>query len=583
MKLIRDYYSERAEKKRFDWDVIKKLMRFLRPHRSLLVLSLILLLFAKAVEVSIPLFLGKITDYMLDSTQQGERVLAYIISGCSWVFGLLLIGYFFDGVNVFIKSWIGQNAIYDIRNRVYNRIIHLPLNFYNQSSVGRLITRTIHDVDQLNMMFSEGIVPIIGSLFLFTGIFSCVIFLDWRVALVAAVLFPIAFLHTNYFRINQRRCYEAIRSIVSAMNGFVQENLMGALTIRRFGLHEREKRHFDEMNQDHATAYKETISYFAFFYAGIDLLQSLSLIAVFAVLVAFAPASQGFDAGTYFTFSLYALMLFRPLADLAERYNELQSAVASAGRIFDVLERREEPKGGKLKLKEIETVAFDDVWFAYKDENWVIRGLSFSLNKGQSMALVGPTGSGKTSIQSLIMRFYEPQRGTILINGRSIKDYSTESLRSQFSVVLQDPVIFSGTLEENLSLGDPKVAVDEVILKLNMQHLRSHLTERGRSLSAGEMQLIAMARALAHRRNFFMLDEATANIDTATEKLIQDVVKQLMSQSTSLIIAHRLSTVKHVDQIVVLSEGKLVEQGTHQQLMKMEGMYEKLYRLQFMD
>lgn len=583
MTYLQSYKKEEIEKKYFDWDLLKKLWVYLRAYRWMLGIAVILLLLAKGAEAAVPLLLGRMTRIMLGETAVEGAPFDAIIRSSIWVILLLIGSYALDAVNVVVKSWIGQRAIFKLRNKVYDHILHLPLSYYDKNAVGRLMTRTIHDIDQLNQMFSENIVPMIGNVFLIIGIFCGIVILDWRVLLVTLLLFPLILWHVNYFRKNQRRCYDLIRGIVSAMNTFVQEHLMGAATIRRFGLQERERARFDAINQDHATAYKETIHYFAFFYAGIDLLSSLSLIAVFTVLVAFAPVGVGFQAGTYFTFSLYTLMLFRPLAEMAERYNELQSAMASAERVFDVLDRRSEPAGGDLELQSIETVAFRDVWFAYEGENWILKGLSFSINKGESVALVGPTGAGKTSIMSLLLRFYPYQKGSIEINGKPIEAYSVPSLRKQFGVVLQDPVIFSATLEENISFDDPSIDVDSVVRQLGIAHLPRDLRGKRSELSVGEMQLVAMARALAHHRGFFMLDEATANIDSATERVIQEALKVLIHESTSLVIAHRLSTIKDVKRILVLSRGSLVEEGSHEELIAQNGLYEKLYRLQFLD
>jgi ATP-binding cassette subfamily B protein len=455
------------------------------------------------------------------------------------------------------------------------------------------MTRTIHDVDQINQMFAESVIPIFGNIILFISIFVGIFFVNWKIGLLVLCILPVVYTLTHYFRLQQRRCYDHIRTIVAAMNTFVQENLMGAATIRNFGLQKKSRKHFEKINDDHCNAYVDSVRNFSFFIAAIDFLQNFSLIMAFAILVAWSPMGAHFEAGTYFTFSLYVLMLFRPLVDLAERYNTLQSAMAASARLFDVLDRHSEAAEyfGKQTLGEIETISFDNVWFAYEDERWILQGISFSVKKGESVALVGVTGQGKSTIISLLLQFYKHQKGEIEINGRNIREYSLNSLRHQFSIVLQDPVLFSGSIADNIALFNPQIShlqIEEVVDYLGMgpfinrlpSGIKYTLIERGKSLSTGEMQLLSLARAVAHRRAVLILDEATANIDTHTERVIQVALKKILHEKTAFVIAHRLSTIKEVSRILVLHEGKIVESGTHSELLEFQGVYEKLYRLQ---
>lgn len=583
------YHKEKIAKPIFDRILLQKLWRYIRPYQKWIIFAVLLLIIGKLAEASIPLMMGKVTQGMLDGSMGFETIL----ETSSVIFAVLFFSYATDAISVGIKTWYGLKGIVVLRSDIYRHIILMPLSFYDRNPVGRLITRTIHDVDQINRMFAEGIVPILGNIVLFIGILIGVAFLDWRAALVMCFLFPVAIFHTNYFRVNQRRCFGMIRTIVSALNTFVQEHLMGFTTIRNFGLQREELRSFEEMNQDHADAYKETISYYSFFYAGIDFIQSSALLLLFTLLVLAIPQTGEFQAGTYFAFSIYVMMIFRPLSDLAERYNELQAAFAAAERIFDVFEQPDEILDASYaKPSELEEIAFEGIWFAYKDEDWVLKDVSFNLKKGESLGIVGVTGSGKTTIMSLLLRFYEPQKGKITINGSDIRNYSKETLRSFFGVVLQDPVIFSGTIKENLTLNDPHIhsdAVEQVVKELELSSfinrypkgLEEPITSHGKGLSVGEMQLISMARVLVHRRQVMMLDEATANIDTRMELLIQEGIKRLTKQTTSIIIAHRLSTIREVDRILVMHEGRIAEQGTHKSLLEAKGLYEKLYRLHF--
>lgn len=593
----RHYSHEHSGFPTGDSTLIRRLWKYLSPYRAWIFLAVCFLICSKSIEAYIPIAMGNLTQHILTaftSTQENkELLLTLIVEVCGMLLALLLLGYGLDAVTLFIKSSFSQRSILSLRSAVYQHILHLPLSYYDRNAVGRLMTRTIHDVDQINQMFAESIVPLLGNMFLFFGIVTGIFTIDRQIGIVFICLLPVVWWLTHRFRSAQRRCYEKIRAIVSVMNGFIQEHLMGASTIRTFGLEEKESRTFQDINEDYSTAYLETTHHFAFFFASIDFLQSVSLILVFVVLMSFSPVGSVFQAGTFFTFSLYALMFFRPLADLAERYNVLQAAMAAAGRVFHVLDQPLEPKNqGILSLASVESIEFKDVWFAYKDENWVLKGLSLTLRKGESVALVGMTGAGKTSVMSLLLRFYPFQKGTITINGIDIHAYSLHSLRRHFSIVLQDPVIFSGSMNANITLFQSAIShekVEQVVDFLGMRGLINrfsdglshHLTERGKSLSMGEMQLISMARALVADRDFLLLDEATANIDSGTEKIIQDALGKILKSRTSLVIAHRLSTIENAHRIVVLHQGVVAETGTHEQLLASKGIYEKLYRLQF--
>lgn len=591
----------KEEAKISDRDLIRRLLAFLLPYKYWILLSLTMLLAAKFVEAFVPIYIGKMTQailsgFSLDDSQ--KWVLFSNISTASLhIFFLLLLIYILDTSNVYFKNWIGQKGVYALRTKVFRHIQKMPLEYYNKKAVGSLMTRVIHDIDQIDQMFSESIIPLIGSFLLL--IFICVglFFLNWKVALLLAATLPPAYLLTRYFHHHQRRCYDNIRTIVSAMNAFVQEHLMGASIIRSFGLQQQQKAQFDVINKDHFNANVDAIKYFSFFFAGIDFIQSVALIAVFMLLVILAGPSEGFDVGTYFTFSLYAMMLFRPLVDLAERYNVLQSAMAAASRVFQVLDETmedykkppEEPE-----LAEITRIEFEDVWFAYKDENWVLKGFSLVIEKGQTVAIVGVTGSGKTTLLNLLLRFYRIQKGAVKLNGIDINRFSLETIRKHFSVILQDPEIFSGTIFDNITMYDQQMtekrvekAIDYVNLRPVIAHLpegvNTYLAERGKSLSAGEQQLVSLARAVALDANVFILDEATANIDSGTEAIIKNILQKIFANKTALVIAHRLSTIKGADKIVVMLQGRAAEVGTHEELLKLKGIYEKLYRLQYMD
>lgn len=591
------YAKEQVVSAALDKEIITRLLSYLRPYRILLSICILFLIVSKIIEASIPIFIGNVSQQILDGahleTAEKRILLNHVLIMGGGIIILLIASYIFDSLNVIFKSWIGQKAIYQLRLQIYEHILYMPLEYFDTHSVGRLMTRTIHDVDQINQMFAESVIPIVGNIVLFISIFAGIFIINWKIGLLVLLILPAVYILTYYFRIEQRRCYDRIRTIVSAMNTFVQESLMGAATIRNFGLQKITRNHFEKINEDHCNAYVDSVRNFSFFIAGIDFIQNFSLIMAFAILVSLSGIGSNFEAGTFFTFSLYVIMFFRPLVDLAERYNVLQSAMAAAVRLFDILDRQSEyaKDTAKETLLNIETISFNNVWFAYEKERWVLQGVSFFIKKGESVALVGMTGQGKSTIISLLLQFYKHQKGDIFINGKDIRQYSLHSLRQQFSIVLQDPVLFSGSVAENITLFDPKMPrsqIEEVINYLGISPLigsfkrgiNHHLNERGKSLSTGEMQLLSLARAVAHRRNVLILDEATANIDTHTEKIIQTALRKILSEKTSFVIAHRLSTIKDVSRILVLHDCKIIESGTHVELLKSQGIYEKLYRLQ---
>lgn len=589
----RDYEKEKVSVKGLDYALLRRLFSYLIPYRRYVVLSVVLLVFAKVIEALVPIFIGKLSESILDPGPNPQLDPDTLFNWGMGLGGLLICGYLFDAANVLVKNWVGQHALLELRSETYDAIQRMPIAFFDKQSVGRLMSRTIHDVDQINQLYSESIVPIIGNIILLLGIFAGTIYLSWKVALIGLVIIPILLVLTHHFRKEQSRCFELLRAIVSALNTFVQERLMGASTIWVFGTRKKEKREFEQINQDHCTVHLESIHNLGIFLASIQFLHSFVLILTFGALVIFSPIGH-FDAGLFFTFSLYALMVFRPIADLAERYNVLQAAVASGGRIFDILDRPQEKYAGGIPLDTIQNIFFEDVWFAYQNENWILRGLTFSVRNGESLAVVGTTGAGKSTIMGLLLRLYDIQRGSIKINGRDIKEYSLDQLRRQFSVVAQEPMLFSGTLASNIAMEREDVsreaiqtAVDYVDLKplidRNPLGLNQVLKGSGGGLSAGEGQLITLARAVAHNGSVYILDEATANIDSVSERKIQSAMNRILEEKTAIVVAHRLSTIKHATRILVINQGIVAEEGTHETLLSFGGIYEKLYRLQFHD
>jgi len=593
-----DYAEEQVVSIAPERKLVWRLLGYLRPFKKILSFALVLLLISKVIEAVVPVFIGDLSQKILNSLDldgaDKALLLKSIFVECFVLLVLVILSFAFDFGNIILRSWIGQKSLYTFRRQIYEHVLRMPLAYFDRNSIGRLMTRTIHDVDQINLMFAESVIPILGSIFLFISIFICIVVMDWKIAVFMLFVLPMVWGLTHHFRLKQRRNYERIRTVVSAMNTFIQEHLMGASIVRNFGLQAKAKFEFEKINMDHCNANFASINQFGLFIAGIDFLQNFCLIIAFALLAMSSIGEQGFQAGVFFTFSLYVVMFFRPLSDLAERYNILQSAMAAASRIFSVLDTQSEKSVdlGKMHLKHVQTIAFEDVWFAYEKENWILKGISFQIEKGESAAIVGMTGEGKSTILSLLMRFYEIQKGAIKINGNDIRQYTMESLREQFSVVLQDPVIFSGSIAQNISMFNPMIDSKQINSVLNYLGIASQmdrfpggldyeLKEQGKGLSSGEKQLISLARAAVSQRSVLVLDEATTNIDTKTEQIIQEALKKVIENMTSIVIAHRFSTIRDVSLIMVLHGGRIVETGTHEHLMANKGIYEKLYRLQF--
>jgi ATP-binding cassette subfamily B protein len=560
-----------------------RLFSYFYPWRYLLVLPFLFLLISKGVEAYVPYFIGNISNVMLEKQMEYHT----LFQAGAFIIALLIGSFVLEVLNVVIKTWIGEKALFSLRNDVYRHIQKLPVSYLDRHPVGELMTRAIHDVDQINLMFTESLIPLFGSAVLFIAIFIGMAFLKLPLFFLMLVILPFVLALTHYFRVNQRRCYDNVRKIVAKLNSFVQENLMGVWTIRSFGLNTREKKAFETLNESLQEANIDTIHYYATFFSGIEWFQGISLIAIFLVLLYLTPA--GFEGGVYFSFSLYVLMLFRPLADLADRYNVFQSALAAAARIFHLLDEPCESDLGKRELKEIHEIDFRNVWFAYKNEEWIFKGLNLKIQKGEKVGVVGITGAGKTTLLKLLLRFYPIQKGEILINGISTELYTLASLRSQFSVVLQDPEIFSGTIEDNITFFRQGIDLGQVVREASLSNLiqklplrlKHPLLERGKSLSQGERQLISLARAIASDGSVFVLDEATANIDSQSERLIQQTMDRIFKEKTAIVIAHRLSTIQNLSRVIVLCDGVVAEDGTHEALIKRRGIYEKLCRLQF--
>jgi ATP-binding cassette subfamily B protein len=495
---------------------------------------------------------------------------------------------------------VGQKTMYDVRKEIFEHLQRLPMSFFDRTPVGRLVTRATTDVDALNDLFASGVAAMLNDFVLLIGL--AIFLVRWHPLLGLATLSPLPFMFllTYFFRNHVRDANRNIRTAIARINGFLQEHISGMSVVQLFNRERKSRAQFAELNRLHMEAYKDAIDAFSYFYPAVELL-SMSGVALLYWVGGIRVIAGTFTLGVLISFIQYAQRFFRPIQDLSEKFNILQAAMAASERIFGLLDepvtivspavvrQLPEPRG------EIE---FRNVWFAYnggatpKDDEWVLRDVSFHVEPGQTLAIVGHTGAGKTTIIQLLLRFYDIQRGQILLDGVDIREMQLEDLRRVFGIVLQDPFLFTGTLESNVKLGTSTIdratadrALREVglgpYLDLLPQGIETPVTERGATLSVGQRQLVSFARALAHNPKFMILDEATSSVDTKTELLIREALDRLLEGRTAVVIAHRLSTIQHAHRILVFHKGRLREQGSHQELLVLRGIYYRLYQLQY--
>lgn len=511
-------------------------------------------------------------------------------------FLLILAGFILNYLQVCLLQYAGQKIIYDIRMKVFTHLQSLSLSFFDRNPVGRLVTRVANDTETLNEMFTSVIVNLFKDIFLLAGILLAMLQMDRRLALVSMVTLPLIGAATVLFRIKARQAYRQVRTKLAAINADLQENISGMRIIQIFNQQLNQYRQFDRINREHYQANMQEVWTFAVFRPTIDLFQSFAI----AVLLWYGGGQVirgALQFGVLFAFINYIQQFFRPISSMTEKYNVMQSAMASSERIFQLLDRSEIISDPDMPvwLPEIKgRVELKNVWFAYEGENWVLKDVSLAVEPNQTVALVGATGAGKSSIINLLSRFYDAQKGSILIDGIDIRRLKKEELRRQIGVILQDVFLFSDTIAGNISLNNEEISLDQVKHAARLVHAddfisrlpdkyRHQVEERGATLSAGERQLLAFARALAYDPRILILDEATSNIDTATELLIQEALKKLARGRTTIIVAHRLSTIQHADKIVVIHKGRIRETGSHQELLNRGGIYYDLYRLQYKD
>jgi ATP-binding cassette subfamily B protein len=584
--------------KAYDARLTRRLLSYVRPYRGAVVLAIVLLSITSLASLAGPYIVRIAIDEHIAPRRVdglGLVILAYM--------GALVVALASRYAQSIVMARVGQNAMYDLRMQLFSHLQRLSIGYYNKQPVGRLITRMTNDVDALNEMITQGVVAVFGDLLTLVGIVGIMLYLDWRLALATMIVLPIIIMFTARFRAQARESYRAIRIRVARINAFLNEHIMGMGIVQLFGREPREQRKFDDLNQDHLKYQLVAVRSFAFFHPAVNAISAVSI----AVILAYGGARAlggAISVGLVVAFIQYAQRFFEPIEDLSDKYNILQAAMASSERIFRILDEpvTVEDRAGAVRAGHVRgEIEFRDVWFAYdasdppKDEEWVLRGVSFHIKPGERVAFVGHTGAGKTSIINLIGRFYDVQRGSVVVDGHDVRAWDQRALRRHIGLVQQDVFLFSGNIRDNIRLGTPGITDDDVRKAAEFVNASKFIErlpgaydapvqERGATLSVGQKQLIAFARAIAHNPEVLLvLDEATSSVDTETEILIQDALQRVMRNRTSIIIAHRLSTIQHVDRIIVIHRGKIVEEGTHRELLGRGGIYTKLYQLQYRD
>ena len=638
--------------KAYDSRLMARLLKYLRPYRWQVAIALVSILLKSFADVLGPYLTKVAIDRYLapkgTATGTSSGIWSWLsprpITGIEQIaaiyVGLLVFSFLLEFLQTYFMQWTGQKVMFDLRRQIFRHLQRLHVAFFDKNPVGRLVTRVTTDVDALNEMFTSGVVSIFEDIFVLAGILGVMLCMNWKLALITFAVLPFIVIATKIFRDRVRDSYRRIRVAIARINSYLQEHVSGMVVLQLFNRERKAYKQFSEINRVHMEAYKDAILAYSLYYPAIDVLSSIAIACViwfggagvmrnisvasvavsfnWKTLVAFRLVRGAAELGVLVAFIQYALRFFRPIMDFSEKYNILQSAMAASERIFRLLDTpvqvispavTKSPEGpGRIE--------FDHVWFAYREApeesgtesvetearvgttatapDWVLRDVTFAIEPGETVAIVGHTGAGKTTLISLLLRFYDVQKGAVRIDGVDVKEMDLVDLRSRFGVVLQDPFLFSGTIGGNIRLGTKRIQdadVEQAAEDVNLadfiralpKGFDEEVRERGSTLSTGQKQLISFARALAHEPKILILDEATSSVDTETEFRVRDALNRMVEGRTSLIIAHRLSTVQRADKIIVMHKGQVREMGTHQQLLAQRGIYFKLYQLQYKD
>ncbi len=632
--------------KAYDSRLMKRLLQYLRPYKWPVGISLVAILIKAVADVLGPYLVAiEIDRYLVPVPRTtpfdfflSTNPYVGIAQIAAMYVGLIALGFLLDYLQTYFMQWAGQMVMFDLRKQIFRHLQHMHIGFYDKNPVGRLVTRVTSDVDALNEMFTSGVVSIFEDVFVLAGITAIMLGMNWKLALITLAVLPLIAYATKIFRDKVRDSYRRIRTAIARINAYMQEHVSGMVVLQLFNREQRSFDKFSEVNAVHMEAFKDAIMAHAVYYPVVEILSSTAIACVIwfggndiirkltvssvAVdfssqhLLSFQVVHTVVSIGVLTAFIQYAQRFFRPIQDFSEKYNILQSAMAASERVFKLLDTPAEitspavtrtPNGpGRIE--------FDHVWFAYRnvaagkdagespaatqlvstEPDWILRDVSFTIEPGETVAIVGHTGAGKTTIISLLMRFYDVQKGAIKIDGVDVKEMDLAELRRRYGVVLQDPFLFTGTVEGNIRLGTKDITDEDVekaaedvnladFIRALPQGFKEEVRERGSTLSTGQKQLISFARALAHDPKILILDEATSSVDTETETRVRDALSRMVEGRTSVVIAHRLSTIQRADKIIVMHKGQVREVGTHQQLLAQHGIYYKLYQLQYKD
>ena len=583
-------HEEEVLGKAYDGRLMRRLVGYLRPYRRYVALAVATIVGHSLLQLAPPYLTKVVIDRYIpagDLAGVGTIAAVYLV--------MLLASFGFEYIQTWAMQLAGQRVMFDLRMQIVTHLQRLDVRFYDRNPVGRLMTRVTTDVDVLNELFTSGVVSIFGDVFTLIGIMVVLVWMDWQLALVAFSVLPLIALITQWFRVNVRESYRTVRAWIARINTFLQERITGMATVQLYRREERDFAAFDEIDRTHRDANVDSIFYYAVFYPAVELVSALAA----SLVIWFGGGRVIQDAltlGSLVAFLQYTQRFFRPISDLSEKFNTLQGAMASSERIFALLDTPVEIQSPSVACPAGagDVIRFENVTFSYVPGEPVLRNVSFEVRRGERIGIVGATGSGKTTIVNLLLRFYDVQEGRITIDAVDIKDMDLADLRARFGLVLQDVHLFAGTIGANVSLGNPAITEEAVRRAVSAVHasafvdrlpqgLATPVAERGATLSAGQKQLLSFARALAFDPPVLILDEATSSVDTDTELLIRDALKVVMAGRTTIAIAHRLSTIQDMDRILVLHKGKLRESGTHQELLRQRGIYHRLYQLQFKD
>jgi len=580
--------QEKIVGKTYDVNLLRRMVKYMKPYGNIFWISVVLTILLAAVAPALPILI----QYTLD-----KYILQFNTSGLSLMFILMIVLLIVQTLvryyHTLMTNTLGQSVIRDIRIEVFNHITKLRLKYFDQTPLGKLITRTISDLETISNIFSEGLIQIIGDLLQLVVILGVMFYTDWKLTLIVLVPMPLMIAATYIFKEAMKSAFQDVRKWVSNLNTFLQEHISGMGIIKYFAREEQEMNKFKDINGHHRNAHIRANWYFSIFFPVLEIIMAISL----GLLVWFGAKQilgDVISAGVVVAFIMYINMIFRPIRELIDKFNTLQMGMVSAERIFEVLDTDEHtPNDGKFTPNHIRgEIEFKNVWFAYNDENWVLRDVSFKVAPGETLALVGATGAGKSSTINILSRFYEINKGQILLDGIDIREYELNFLRKTIATVLQDVFLFSDSILHNIDLHDEHITRESIISAAKQVGAHDFIMrlpggydyqvqERGATLSSGQAQLISFIRALVHDPRILVLDEATSSVDTETEELIQHAIDNLMVGRTAIVIAHRLSTIQKANKIIVLEKGEIMEVGTHHELLNIDGYYKKLYDLQF--